>query len=1782
MPDAKAKKKSEAPPIGNLREYELLEKLGEGGMGAVYKARHSKLDKVVAIKVLPADKLQDEQAVARFEREMRAVGKLEHPNIVRAMDAGEVNGMHFLVMEYVRGVDLSQLVKKLGPLPIADSCEMIRQAAVGLDEADDHDMVHRDIKPSNLILAHPRRKRKPMVKILDMGLALLSEAHSPDAKELTHSGQMMGTLDYMAPEQGGDTHNVDIRADIYSLGAALYRLLTGQVIYHGEQYSTPVQKIVALATKPAPPVQERRAEVPAELAAVLHRMLAKLPEERHQTPEEVAEALAPFCNGSDLATLIKRADGDLPAAAEEESASAAPAVVSPADVDSEMTTDHISDAGDAVTDATGELEATIDTTKPLVPEIAQVKPLIDTKGGTGGSPTSAAARTQSKPSIFSAMPKWLLIGGGLAALLLIGFFGAAATVFFLPTADGTLRVEVNDPDIKVQLKGTNITFTQKKQEPIEIKPGEKTLVVTRDGFTFETNQFILKKGETTVVKVDLLPGKVRVVSDGHVIGLQGFGSNSEETPQQRAQFALTFDGKRNWIDIPTLKFDGSHPITLEAHVTLDADSGDRNIIGDHWGKGIALKVSEGPIWRLASGGRLTTDLANSEAAAVGRRVHVAGTWDEDRLRLFVDGKEVATTIREHRGYVPSASAFAIGRYPEGRGEFSGTMDEIRVSKVVRYTKDFIPQEEFKSDEHTLALYHFDEGSGDVLHDSSGNNHHGKIVGAKWVKVDEATSPKETQPSNTGYALQFGGGMEGPQKPWTHIGAELPMMELPADGDFTFEFWMKGSGRNGQIPFNALPYRLEISSTKSQLWYRDVENNINIGIEGGDKIDKWVHVASVVEGDEMRHYVSGQLVGSKKIPQRVARKRPVVTFGGSFYGEIDEVRLSNVARYDKAFTPQTRFAPDRTTVGLYHLDEGSGLVLKDSSGNDRHGKISPRNEGDPAGIWVRPTGPTGVPLALRVDRRDEHVDAADENLNWQPNDEQQAFLDEVAGLSENDRVPIIIRKLNELGGDEDFTKSADFKPEVGNRDGQVVGFKINAWKVQEIWPLVAFTSLDFVDLRGTSVTDFRPLARLPLKVVHVNLSLFNTHGEQVLKNIETIELINAKTAANFFAERAAARAEIEKFAAEANAHKMPVKIRLVRVTQELQKLNPQRTDEIKLTCEDGELKIPDGRGIHDLSPLRVLPFHSFTMANRELPGGPHLYDLSPLAGLPLTEITITGCPLRDLSPLQGMPLKRLSVSKTTVEDLRPLAALPLEHLDVSSTRVTDFSPVASLPLKSINERPAGEFWQELKSEKPQIGVAIRKFAEWVLAKGGTLKINVTGATEPQEIKPGGNLPKGEFKIVHLVLNKANINDDDLARFDTVPPIPGVDIFYCPITDAAAKHLHRHGTQSLYLPGSKITSKFITDMVAAGWSPRQAGFSMTAVDDDAISSLLQTDLDRWSFLRIHDSKISQEGAWTLAKRMTKAKISADFDPPPADWKVPSKWSAPGIANRRAAEVLLSLGGQATVELAGEPRPRVLRTPADLPDEAFRLVGVNLSNGREFTKEQFAIFADCHFIRTVIVAEAKHPGEGAVHFANSPVLTELNFYASGGIGDDVLAAFEGHTKLKILNLSFTKVTDKGIAALKDCNDLEYLEIPYTSIGDAGLSHFGDCSNLKSIRLARLPVTDAGLAHFKSCKKLETLVLRETRFTDEGLKHLTGLTELTSLDLTSTACTAGGLAHFNGSTKLKALAVGFTQIDDAAIDTIKGFANLERLYIDGTKITSEGVAALKVALPKCEIYHE
>ncbi|QDU22331.1 protein kinase domain-containing protein [Urbifossiella limnaea] len=271
-----------------LGQYRLHEVIGRGGMGKVHRAWHERLKRWVAVKVLPAGRSGDADWVARFDREMEVVGQLDHPNIVRATDAGDAEGVRYLVMELLDGADLARVCKTCHPVPVADACEIIRQAALGLQHAHDHQLVHRDVKPHNLMLAAGG------VKVLDLGLALF-RTPGPVGGGLTTAGQVMGTPDYMAPEQWDDFRRVDARADLYALGCTLYHLLTGKPPF--DRCGTPTTPGGLAAERP---------EVPAEVVSLCDRMTARDPAMRPATATEVAVALAPLAAGADLPALLAR------------------------------------------------------------------------------------------------------------------------------------------------------------------------------------------------------------------------------------------------------------------------------------------------------------------------------------------------------------------------------------------------------------------------------------------------------------------------------------------------------------------------------------------------------------------------------------------------------------------------------------------------------------------------------------------------------------------------------------------------------------------------------------------------------------------------------------------------------------------------------------------------------------------------------------------------------------------------------------------------------------------------------------------------------------------------------------------------------------------------------------------------------------------------------------------------------------------------------------------------------------------------------------------------------------------------------------------------------------------------------------------------------------------------------------------------------------------------------------------------------------------------------------
>lgn len=699
-----------------LGNYVILDKLGQGGMGLVLKAQHRRMNRSVALKVLSPKALESPEAVKRFQREVQAAAQLEHTNIVTAYDADEAGGTHFLVMQFVEGKDLAAVIKENGPLPLEKALPCVLQAARGLEYAHSRGVVHRDIKPANLLL-----DRDGTVKILDMGLARLESAGAHQ-DQLTGTGQIMGTVDFMAPEQAMDTRSADQRADIYSLGATLWYLLTGKALFGGESL---MSKLMAHRESPIPSLRAACPGVSEALDAVFARMVAKTPQARYQTMGEVIADLQ-RCQGGQAA---------------------APSVGSVAGEETRFS-DFLRGIAEQGSRAPGPPAASR-TQSAAMQTIAKAGALIDSDPETQHS--------LAKPTAGRNRPRRGKAGLIVAAGGLI--FVLAAIVFWVLTKDGAIRVEIHDPTIEVAIKGTEIVLKQADNgTDVRLSPGDKTFVVRRGDFRFETDKLVLKKGDTVTVDVTLLAGTVEVRQGDRLLGSeklpndrppadnsgrQAIGGEPPGTAKDR--HALEFDGVDDYVDIPSLNYDPQKPVTVEGWLTCFAADSHAHILVLH-GETTACVQQSGGVWHglRIRNGSLEMTAPRDSAPTARQRVHLALVWDGSRQRLFVNGKDTSSQQNLASNKCDTSGAlFGCVRLtddvPALRYFFSGQIDEVRISQSARYDADFGPQQRFASDGDTLALYHFDEGKGEVLQDASGHGHHGKIVGATWVPGDDGAT-----------------------------------------------------------------------------------------------------------------------------------------------------------------------------------------------------------------------------------------------------------------------------------------------------------------------------------------------------------------------------------------------------------------------------------------------------------------------------------------------------------------------------------------------------------------------------------------------------------------------------------------------------------------------------------------------------------------------------------------------------------------------------------------------------------------------------------------------------------------------------------------------------------------------------------------------------------------------------------------------------------------------------------------------------------------------------------
>ncbi|HEX4132581.1 MAG TPA: SUMF1/EgtB/PvdO family nonheme iron enzyme [Pirellulales bacterium] len=1029
-----------------LGNYTITDRIGAGGMGQVFKAQHRRMKRVVAIKMLPPAMVKDAAALARFAREVEAAARLEHTNIVAAHDADESHGVHFLVMQFVDGSDLSALVKRNGPFPIDKAINYITQAARGLEYAHRNGVVHRDIKPANLLLGFDGT-----VKILDMGLARIEQAEGVAAGELTGTGAVMGTVDYMSPEQAMNTKHADARADIYSLGCSLYYLVVAKPTFGGD---TVVEKILAHREQPIPRLGDAQPGVPEEIEAIFRKMAAKKAADRYQTMSEVLadlEACQGALRGESTAVLSSPGKtvelSELSIMMGNQGLRSLPVPDSVLNIKVDASPRRSSAPGDSpgakgppwknpkVLIAAGAAWFFILVFGVIViirnqkgEEVGRMElPEGHTAEVVGQGPGAGSQESAKKLKPWDA-PAFKVWQRGVATLPAEEQVAAVAKKLqeLNPGFDGKLTPAILDGRAERISFATNSVgdlsplralpgLTQldcsgigsKHSQVADLSPLEglplKSLICKHSRISdlsplrgMPLTTLIVPSSQVSDLSplkgmpltgfdcrsapvADLSPlaeckslrllmaGQTRVTSAG-VAGLQQALPNckiewdgpsaSPQSPAPRPSatgFALDFSPERkSYVEVPDWKYDGKTPLTVEAWVTPRSipAKGSAPVLTNKKGSGgVELALTATRKWMFEMRTESRYESSNGPATTLDSLVHVAGMFDGKSDRIYINGRlqKQAASIESFK---PSSMLLMIGSTITGEF-FDGTIREVRISSVVRYTDDFIPQARFEPDNATEVLYHFDEGSGTVAKDSSSHHRDGKIVGATWIAAS-APSPQSSPAKGEGAGGEGAGfALDFSLERQSYV--EVPEWKYDGKTPLTVEAWVVP--RSVSDPSS--DYRIVLSNAAASGFYlaeRGGKWKFNVHGKDGYKnalsaesvqAGLSIHLASTFDGQKIRIFVQGR--GSPEYPVSLPFKpSPHLLMVGNdvkksakyhFDGTIDEVRISSVARYTNDFTPQQRFEPDKDTEVLYHFDEGTGTIAKDASSHHRDGKIS---------------------------------------------------------------------------------------------------------------------------------------------------------------------------------------------------------------------------------------------------------------------------------------------------------------------------------------------------------------------------------------------------------------------------------------------------------------------------------------------------------------------------------------------------------------------------------------------------------------------------------------------------------------------------------------------------------------------------------------------------------------------------------------------------------------------------------------------------------------------------
>jgi len=700
FPVAPAGAGHQPPSAGNLAigdtlaGYRLLQKLGEGGMGAVYMAEDIALRRQVALKVMKKEIATSESSKQRFFREARAAARLQHDNVVGIHQIGEEFGIPFLAMPLLKGESLGKRLQREAALPIPTILNLGRDIADGLSAAHEMGLVHRDIKPDNIWVEPLPKARGERAKILDFGLVRQA---SEDDSLVTQQGAVLGTPAYMSPEQACGME-VDHRSDLFSLGGVLYKMATGRRPFNGRNA---IEVLSNLATETPPTPASLVPGMLPELSDLIMKLLEKEPKDRPASAQEVAEIFRTL-QPEGMVVVVRSGDSGAPwAIADAES-----------DVNS-LPTDNV----------------TLPDSRKLARSATPPPKRHSRSGSQTPMPLPALPQPKRRFGIGFGVLATLLTAGIVAGVLL---WAKSGRVKDSPTEPEVASVP---PPPVVEVVPTPVPPPPKKVVTFsgpEIGPPPRLVVIVEPEIPLpyprevKPVQVVIEPPKKKDPPIDIVvipkkkdPPKDVVVDKSKVVGN-----------------ALQF-GQGSAVLVPSLKLDRAGPFTFEAYVTPS----DKNLAGMNaivWIPGQTALAIPFSFWSFTAFPEgATAGLAVKVPVKEQKRTHVAAVRNDKQILLFLNGKLVGSRDCPNDKLAAPKDVLMIGANPGAMkiSSFDGLIDEIRISKRARYSKDFVPQPRFETDRDTLGLYHFDEGQGDILNDATNNEHHGNIIGAKWVKSD---------------------------------------------------------------------------------------------------------------------------------------------------------------------------------------------------------------------------------------------------------------------------------------------------------------------------------------------------------------------------------------------------------------------------------------------------------------------------------------------------------------------------------------------------------------------------------------------------------------------------------------------------------------------------------------------------------------------------------------------------------------------------------------------------------------------------------------------------------------------------------------------------------------------------------------------------------------------------------------------------------------------------------------------------------------------------------------